>query len=42
MKLLFVAHILLIDCGKASRRTRGQISGTFSEGGGSPFNRWND
>ncbi len=42
MKLLFTAHSLLIDCGKASKKTRGQLTGPFSEGGGSPYNHWNN
>jgi hypothetical protein len=41
MKLLFIAHALLIDCGKASKRTRGVFTGTFAESGGPPFNRYN-
>jgi hypothetical protein len=41
MKSLFIAHTLLIDCGKASSRTRGQFSGVFSEGGSPPFVHWN-
>ena len=42
MKLLFIAHSLLIDCGKASKQTKGLSSGLFSEGGTSPFNRYNN
>ena len=42
MKLLFIARTLLIDCGTASKRTRGQLSGPFTEGGSPPFNRWNN
>jgi hypothetical protein len=38
---LFTAHILLIDCGRASSRTRGQSSGVFSEGGSPPYTHWN-
>jgi hypothetical protein len=38
MKLPFIARILLIDCGKASKRTRGNNIGAFSEGGSPPFN----
>jgi hypothetical protein len=41
MKFLFVAHMLLIDCGKASKQTRGQISDPLWEGGTAPGNRWN-
>jgi hypothetical protein len=41
MKFLFIAHSLLIDFGKASKQTRGPISGPFSEGGPSPTNRYN-
>jgi hypothetical protein len=42
MKLLFVAHTLLLDCGKASKQTRGALSGPFTEANGSPFNRYNN
>lgn len=38
---LFIAHSLLIDCGKASKLTKGQFNEPFSEGGGPPFNTWN-
>jgi hypothetical protein len=41
MKLLFIAHTLLIDCGKASKQTRGGLSGPLSEAGGPPFNHYN-
>lgn len=41
MKKWFIAHTLLIDCGKASKRTKGQISGLFTEAGSPPFNRYN-
>jgi hypothetical protein len=41
MKLLSVVHTFLIDCGKASKKTRGSFSGVFSEAGGPPFNRYN-
>lgn len=30
--------VMLIDCGKASKRTQGNIQGFFREGGGAPFN----
>jgi hypothetical protein len=40
MRFRFFARFLLIDCGKASRRTRGAISGAFTEGGTPPFNRF--
>ena len=39
MKTLAVAHLLLLDCGKASKQTRGTISGPFFEGG-TPPNIW--
>jgi hypothetical protein len=42
MNWLLMAQTLLIDCGKASKRTQGQFSGPFSEGGTAPFNRWNN
>lgn len=35
---LFVAHSMLIDCGKASKQTKGQLSGVFNEASTSPFN----
>ena len=41
MKSLFVAHSMLIDCGKASRQTKGMISGPLSEAGSPPWNHWN-
>jgi hypothetical protein len=39
MKLL-TACKLLIDCGKASKRTRGTIWGVFTEAGPPPANHW--
>lgn len=39
MKLKFIAHAMLIDCGKASKTTRGIRTGIFFEGGTSP-NVW--
>ena len=41
MKLKFIAHIMLIDCGKASKQTKGQPAGFFTEAGGPPLNRYN-
>jgi hypothetical protein len=41
MKFLFVAHMLLIDCGKASKKTQGLPSDPLWEGGTAPTNRWN-
>ena len=41
MKLLFIAHMMLIDCGKASKQTKGQPSGLFSEVGSPPLNHYN-
>jgi hypothetical protein len=40
MKLLFIAHLKLIDCGKASKQTKGNTSGFFFEGGSPPTTRW--
>jgi len=40
MKLLFIAHMLLVDCGKASKQTKGQTAGVFSEAGTAPFNKY--
>lgn len=39
MKLLFTP-ILLIDCGKVSKRTKGGPVGAFTEGGNPPYNRY--
>jgi hypothetical protein len=41
MKLSFIAHSLLIDCGKASKQTKGLFIGPFSEAGPPPGNRYN-
>ena len=38
---LFIAHSLLIDCGKASKLTLGEYNEPFSEGGSPPFNKFN-
>jgi hypothetical protein len=35
----FKARFKLIDCGRASRRTKG-LGSIFSEAGAPPFNRW--
>jgi len=40
MKLLFIAHMLLVDCGKASKQTKGTSSGIFTEAGTAPLNRY--
>lgn len=32
--------MFLIDCGKASRMTMGQIQGACYEGGFAPWNKW--
>ena len=40
MKSKFIAHMLLIDCGKASKATRGSNLGAIFEGGAAPFTRW--
>jgi hypothetical protein len=42
MKWLFIAHSLLIDCGKASKQTKGTWSGPFSEAGTAPLNKYNN
>lgn len=31
----------LIDCGKVTEQTHGQLYGLFYEGGGPPFDLWN-
>jgi hypothetical protein len=33
-----IAHMLLIDCGKASKATRGTVNEPFTEGSVGPFN----
>ena len=38
MKSVFIAPLLLIDCGKASKQTRGP-TGAFAENGNPPFNQ---
>jgi hypothetical protein len=38
MKSLFIAHGLLIDCGRASKHTRG-TAGAFFEAGSPPYNQ---
>lgn len=35
-----LAHLILIDCGKASKMTRGVITGGLTEGGAPPFNKY--
>jgi hypothetical protein len=40
MKLKFIAHMLLIDCGKASKATRGTFNGPISEVAQPPLNHW--
>lgn len=41
MKLLFIAHSILIDCGKASKRTKGTFAAPLTEAGQPPFNKYN-
>jgi len=41
MKLKFIAHMMLIDCGKASKQTKGTVSALFTEGGTAPFTKYN-
>ena len=41
MKSLFVAHMMLIDCGRASKQTKGALSGPFTEASTAPFNHYN-
>jgi hypothetical protein len=41
MKFLFIAHMMLIDCGKASKQTKGQPTGFFTEVGSPPATRYN-
>ena len=40
MKALFIAHALLVDCGKASKQTKGSFSGIFTEAGNPPMNKY--
>ena len=40
MKLKFIAHRMLIDCGKASKVTQGVVNAPFSEGGSPPWIHW--
>ena len=40
MKLKFIAHMMLIDCGKASKKTRGSYFGAISEAAQPPLNHW--
>jgi hypothetical protein len=35
-----IGPLLLIDCGKASKKTRGNFAGAFWEGGVGPTSRW--
>jgi hypothetical protein len=35
-----VARIVLIDCGKASRNTKGALSGPFTEAFQAPYTHW--
>ncbi len=41
MKLLFIAHSFLVDCGKASKQTKGTPAGPFTEIGNPPWNKYN-
>ena len=41
MKLSVFALGLLIDCGKASRKTKGMLLAPFSEAGTAPWNKFN-
>jgi hypothetical protein len=36
----FTARIMLIDCGKASKKTGGLMTGPFTEGGQPPYIHW--
>jgi hypothetical protein len=40
MKLKFVAHMMLIDYGRASKTTRGAFNGALTEVGSPPYNKW--
>ncbi len=41
MKWKFLSRLFLIDCGRASRQTRGTWSGVFTEASAPPTNRYN-
>ena len=41
MKFLSFARIVLIDCGRVSKRTKGGPYGLLTEGGSPPLNRYN-
>jgi hypothetical protein len=36
----FIAHMMLIDCGKASKVTQGVMNGPFTEPVSPPYNHW--
>jgi hypothetical protein len=38
MKFSFFARIMLLDCGRASKKTRGTWTGGFAEAANAPFN----
>jgi hypothetical protein len=38
MKFSFFARIMLTDCGRASKKTRGTFTGAFTEVTHAPFN----
>ncbi len=40
MKRWFISRLILIDCGKASKQTKGKITGFFTEAGVPPTNRY--
>jgi hypothetical protein len=40
MKFSFFARIMLMDCGRASKQTRGTFSGVLAEAGPAPFTRY--
>ncbi len=41
MKLLFIAHMMLIDCGKASKQTKGQTYRLLFRSRRPSLNRYN-
>jgi hypothetical protein len=40
MKFKFIFRLLMVDCGRASKMTRGVFTGALTEAGSPPFNRY--
>jgi len=41
MKLSSTVRGMLLDCGKASKKTRGSVAAAYAEGGTAPANKYN-